>query len=141
MPTLYASSTTIQLSVADLAKTTTTDPKPLLSSNVEDVARISAEFARGSRYGTLTEIPLYTNETHSHMRFLGTNQDMPFFMVQAGKTFFDRSSDKTHTRTPERVPLPETQTKIADVSLSLPDFHCNSDIGNENPDYTKVIQG
>lgn len=104
MPTLYARSTTVQLSVADLKTTTTTDYKPSLGSNMGEVTNNAAEFARGSRSGTLTETPLYIDDSGSHMRFLGRHQNMPFFIVQAGKHFFDRKIDKVRKQNPHRDP-------------------------------------
>lgn len=104
MPTLYARSTTVQLSVADLKTTTTTNFKPSVGSNMGEVTKNAAEFARGSRDGTLTETPLYTDEGGTHMRFLGRHQNMPFFMVQAGKHYFDSKIDKVRTRKPQRDP-------------------------------------
>lgn len=104
MPTLYARSTTVQLSVADLKTTTTTNYKPSLGSNMGEVTNNTAEFARGSRNGTLTETPLYTDDSGTHMRFLGRHQNMPFFIVQAGKHFFDRKIDKVRKQKPYRDP-------------------------------------
>ena len=104
MPTLYARSTTVQLSVADLENTTTIDYKPSLGSNMGEVTNNAAEFARGSRNGTLTETPLYTDDSGTHMRFLGRHQNMPFFIVQAGKHFFDRKIDKVRKQNPHRDP-------------------------------------
>lgn len=104
MPTLYARSTTVQLSVADLKTTTTTNYKPSLGSNMGEVTNNTAEFARGSRNGTLTETPLYTDDSGTHMRFLGRHKNMPFFIVQAGKHFFDRKIDKVRKLKPHRDP-------------------------------------
>lgn len=104
MPTLYARSTTVQLSVADLKATTTTKHKPSVGSNMGEVTKNATEFVRGSRNGTLTEIPLYTDDGGTNMRFLGRHQNMPFFMVQAGKHYFDRKIGKVRTRKPQRDP-------------------------------------
>lgn len=69
-----------------------------------EVTKNAAEFARASRNGTLAEIPLYADDVGTHMLFLGRHQNMPFFMVQAGKHFFDRKIDKVRTRKPQRDP-------------------------------------
>lgn len=105
MPTFYACKTTIQLSVADITRATTPNPRsvqcPEASQNIRSTAQ---EFARGSKDGTLTETPLLT-EDGSHIRFLGKHQDMPFFMVHAGKTFFELDASEKRNRRPARVPL------------------------------------
>lgn len=37
-----------------------------------------------------------------HLRFLGKLEDMPFFMVRAGKDFFDPDTNGKRTRRPAR---------------------------------------
>lgn len=104
MPTLYGQKTTVQLSVADLGRATNANPKMQQSlAASESVRNVAQEFARGSKDGTLTETPLST-EDGSHVRFLGKHGDMPFFMVHAGKNFFDLTTEKKNRR-PARVPL------------------------------------
>lgn len=120
MPTLYARSTTVQLSVADLKATTTSNYRPSLGSNMGEVTNNTAEFAKGSRNGTLTETPLYTDDSGTHMRFLGQHQNMPFFIVQAGKHFFDSKIDKVRTRKPHRDPsIKAIQTSPAHALRTL----------------------
>ena len=142
MPTLYARSTTVQLSVADLKTTTTTNYKPSVGSNIAEVTKNAAEFARGSRNGTLTEIPLYTEDSGTHMRFLGRHHNMPFFMVQAGKHFFDRKIGKLRTRKPQRDPsvkaLPAPPSHALRTILSV--VEDTADIGDKY-DHEKVLEG
>ena len=105
MPTFYAQKTTVQLSVADLERATTPNPRTqqsLVAS--KSIRNIAQEFAKGSKDGTLTETPFYT-EDGSHMRFLGKRGTMPFFMVHAGKNFFDLATKEKRNRRPARVPL------------------------------------
>lgn len=106
MPTFYAQKTTVQLSVADLGWTTTLNPHTQQSiATSESIRNVAHEFARGSKDGTLTETPLYTKDgKKSHVRFLGKHGNMPFFMVHAGKNFFDLTT-KERNRRPDRVPL------------------------------------
>ena len=66
----------------------------------------SQEFARGSIDGTLTETPFYT-EDGSHIRFLGKPGTMHFYMVHAGKNFFNLNMTEKEKRNkrPNRVPM------------------------------------
>lgn len=105
MPTFYAQKTTVQLSVADLGRATTPNPRTQQSlAASESIRNVAQEFARGSKDGTLTETPLYT-EDGSHVRFLGKHGNMPFFMVHAGRNFFDLATKEKRNRRPTRMPL------------------------------------
>jgi hypothetical protein len=106
MPTYYSRLTTVQLAVADLRKTTTTKPKTRPHPSVyEEINSCATEFAKASVNGTLDESPVHTDDdNHSHVRFLGTYGNMPFFMVQAGKAFFELETEERRTRRPARVP-------------------------------------
>ena len=105
MPTFYAQKTTVQLSVADLGRATTPNPRTQqCHAASESIRNIAREFARGSRDGTLTETPLHT-EDGSHVRFLGKQENMPFFMVHAGKNFFDSTTKEKRNRRPARMPF------------------------------------
>ena len=107
MPTFYAQKTTVQLSVADLGRATTPNPRTQQSHAASEYIRnVAQEFARGSKDGTLTETPLYT-EDGSHVHFLGKHETMPFFIVHAGKNFFDLTTKEKRNRRPARVPLAE----------------------------------
>ena len=105
MPAFYGQDTTIQLSVADLGRAITTNPGirqcPPVSESIQNIA---LEFARGSKDGTLTETPLYA-ENESHVGFLGNNKTMLFFMVHAGKTFFDSTTKEKRNRRSARIPF------------------------------------
>lgn len=105
MPTFYGQNTAIQLSVADLGQAITTNPGIRQCTPVsESIRNIALEFGRGSKDGTLTETPVYT-ENESHMRFLGSNGTMAFYMVHAGKTFFDSSTEERRNRRSVRIPF------------------------------------
>lgn len=105
MPTFYGRETTVQLSVAELGRATTSKPRTQQSlAASESIRNVAQEFARGSKDGTLTETPIYTDDG-SHVRFLGKQRDMPFFMVHAGKNFFDLNSKEKRNRRPARVSL------------------------------------
>ena len=105
MPSFHGQKTTIQLSVADLGRATTTNPGLRQCIPVsESIQNVAQEFARGSKDGTLTETPLYA-ENESHVRFLGKHGTMLFFMVHAGKTFFDSTTKERRNRRSARIPL------------------------------------
>ena len=107
MPTFYAQNTTVQLSVADLARATTSKPHTQQShATSESIRNVAQEFTRGSKDGTLTETPFYTNDQDGgHLRFLGKIRNMPFFMVHAGKNFFDVNTKEKRNRRPARLPI------------------------------------
>lgn len=120
MPTYYATNTTIQLSIADLDRTTTLNPRTQQSHTVsESIENAALEFDRGSKDGTLTETPLCT-EDESHIRFLGTPGHMPFFMVHAGKNLFDLNTEEKRNRRPTRVPFAgKGERESASIDLDL----------------------
>ena len=120
MPTFYAQKTTIQLSVADLGRAAPANPCTQQSiASSESIRSVAQEFAKGSKNGTLTETPFHT-EDGSHVRFLGKHGDMPFFMVHAGKNFFDLTTKEKRNRRPARVPLTETgQSESAPTAADL----------------------
>ncbi len=106
MPTYYSRMTAVQLAVADLPTTTTSDPQTRPYPGVYDeISDCAAEFAKASTNGTLDETPVPTeDDNRSHVRFIGTSGDMPFFMVQAGRGFFDMDQQEKRNRRPFRVP-------------------------------------
>lgn len=114
MPTFYSRTTAIQLSVSDLSEATTLHPMSHQSkeatNNVQDVTKA---FVKGSRYRTLMEDPINIRDTQSHIDFLGKDRDMPFFMVQAGKDYFNQDNSGGRTKRPIRLPLIETTNKSA----------------------------
>ncbi len=85
MPTFFATTTKIHLSVSDLAASTT----KILSTHASSATarKLQASVAEISSGEVLTEQPLCCQDG-SHLRFLGEHEDMPFFMVQAGKNLF-----------------------------------------------------
>lgn len=86
MPTLFARSTKVQLSVCDLAASTTKVPSSYPNpSTTAKLQAVASEIAAGD---VLPERPVYCKDSGSHMRFLGEFEDMPFFMVQAGMDLF-----------------------------------------------------
>lgn len=106
MPTYYARNTAVQLSVADLARTTTI--RPQIHQGISTYERISANVAHfiiGSKDATLDETPLEDDGVSSGLRFLGAHKDMPFLMVRAGKFYFDVNTDERRTRRPIRLPM------------------------------------
>ena len=142
MPTYQGLNTAVQLSVTDLNRATTRNPStkhgPAAS---ECIRRIAQEFARGSKDGTLTETLLSTKdktyiefpgETPLSMGYLGNPRRMPFFMVHAGKNFFDLTTKEHRNRRPYRVPLDkkskgESASTAIDLSGEKKHVGTNSD--------------
>ena len=107
MPRFAGAETTVQLSVADLRRTTTLYPRTQQTVvGSESVKTVAQEFARGSIDGTLTETLLCT-EDGEQIQFLVKLRTMPFYMVQAGKNFFDLITKEKRNRRPVRVPPTE----------------------------------
>lgn len=100
MPTYDSNHTSVELTVVNLHKTTTADPKVHPGGNSRALARNAAEFARSSTQGALKELPIIQIDT----RF---DDNTPFFMVRAGVDLFNPSCDTNHTREPEQVPETE----------------------------------
>lgn len=125
MPTFYARSTTVQLSIADLSKATTLHPVPrAIKEAMENVQAVGAALTRGSEHGTLTETPIYTKDhKNSHVRFLGKKGDMPFFMVHSGKELFHLGDQVVQNRRPARLPASEP---IRDTAPRLSSLFSNS---------------
>ena len=89
MPTFFARSTSIQLCAASIEATTTRNPVLHQHPDVyKTISGINETFDQASWHGGLTEEPLCDEDTKSHMRFLGPRENMPFFLVHAGKDFF-----------------------------------------------------
>jgi len=116
MPTLYSHSTSVQLSVANLVKATTQNPQPRqCSASTASIKHIDLEFAKASKDGTLAETALLGDDGR-HLRFLGDHEDMPFFMVRAGKDFFNSNDTEKTTKRPAR----SMRTQMSD-SITLYD--------------------
>ncbi|KAL9110697.1 MAG: hypothetical protein Q9187_008019, partial [Circinaria calcarea] len=106
MPTFYARSTTIRLSTADHALTTTAKPVGHSSKEAADhLQNIMAEFAKGAEGGGMSETSIDDKESGSHIRFLGKRKDMPFFMIRTGKDSLS-SNNPTGKREAPAVPAP-----------------------------------
>lgn len=130
MPTYYARNTAIQLSVADLAKTTTASPSISQGpATYEEISANAAEFIKASQDGTLDETPLKDDKASSNLRFLGTHKDMPFLMVRAGEFYFDTNPDKRRNRRPIRTPTPPTPENSQSSVTSVPSPA--QDVGSE----------
>lgn len=128
MPTYHGLKTTVQLSVADLDRATTRNPLTQHGpATRESIRRVTQEFAQGSKDGTLTETYLsakdksyieFPGETPLSTGFLGEPRRMPFFMVHAGKDFFDLTTKENRNRRPCRVPL-DKKTKGGSASTAI----------------------
>lgn len=94
MPTFYASGTTIQLSTANLEAVITKEPSINKSAtSTGNIEQAGDALAKGSIDGTLAEDMLVDEKTQSHLRYLGSNRDMPFFLERAGAGFL--AADRT----------------------------------------------
>ncbi|KAK3674097.1 hypothetical protein LTR78_005944 [Recurvomyces mirabilis] len=83
MPTYHAVGITVSLAVADLKATcSNVVDKRMGPKQREDADRIYDIFSHGR---TLTESPIGVDgSTKGVMQFIGTNDDLPFFLVEAG---------------------------------------------------------
>lgn len=127
MPTLYSRLTTVQLSISDLADATTARPVTHQSKEATDNVQDATEaLIKGSRDATLTEDLLYTDDEQSRIRFLGKYQDMPFFMVHAGKDYFNLDDNGRRTRRPARLPsVKDSEESAVDLSSFTRDTGTN----------------
>lgn len=113
MPKFYGRNTAIQVSVAELAKVTTQNPRPRqCPESTSSIGKIELEFTKASKEATLAEESL-NGKDGRHLRFLGTNEDMPFFMVQAGKNFFNPDAMARRTRRPAKSLKQQTTDKVS----------------------------
>lgn len=99
MPTFYSKAVTIQVSVANLARTTTLGIPS--SHSIEHIQRV---FAEESVLGTLFENPVHSDAEDEGplLQFLG--ESVPLYMRQVGKNFFDINAKKNRYIWPKRVP-------------------------------------
>ena len=128
MPTLYSRSTAIQLSVSHLSEATTAHPIPHQSPEARsNIQNATNSLVKASRNGTLMEDPINSTDGESHLRFLGKKQDMPFFLVQAGKDYFNPNASGRRTKRPIRSPLVETKKKSVTRAspIAQPSEHAN----------------
>ena len=119
MPTLYSRLTTAQLSITDFTEATTAHPLQHQCKDARaNIQHASKALVYGSRDRTLTEDPIYTQNSQSHIHFLGEYEDIPFFMVHAGKDYFDPHTSKGgRTRRPARSPLTSANANSAPNQL------------------------
>ncbi|KAL9132222.1 MAG: hypothetical protein Q9217_000026 [Psora testacea] len=116
MPTFYALGTTIQLSTALLKNVITANPiQNKCREATKEVEDISYEFARASKDGTLAEDALEDEATGSHLRFLGANRDLPFFMVRGGEDLFDDGFHVKARRTRRAARIPPLKQTVKNV--------------------------
>ena len=103
MPKHYGRKTAVQLSVADIAKAITQNPRSkqcLETSN--SAASIESEFLNSSEHRTLAE-NAFNDHDGRHLWFLGKAKDIPFLMVHAGEYFFDPDCIEKRTRRPAKT--------------------------------------
>ena len=102
MRTFHAKGVTIQVSTADLAKTTTAASSPATSGEIEQIARA---FVEGSQNGTLfgTALSRDSENEDQGMLFLGEDDPIPFYMVHVGKEFFNIKATQDRSIRPKRM--------------------------------------
>ena len=113
MPTSYGRNTSVQLSVASLASVIT--PKPRCKQCPETsscIRQIELAFTEASTEGTLAEESI-NGEDGRHLQFLGRNKDLPFFMVRAGKDFYNPNATTKTTRQPAKTVEQQTTEKLS----------------------------
>ncbi|KAI4106004.1 MAG: hypothetical protein L6R37_002465 [Teloschistes peruensis] len=118
MPTYYARSLNIRLSVADLVKTTTADPVTGLSAaGIVQKDRALDEFERDAETGTLAETPLPVDDDNDdglRLGFIGKCQTLPLIMVHAKPKYpFSTASPNDRSRGTRPAPL-VIDTQVAD---------------------------
>ena len=103
MPTNHGRKTTIQLSVAELGNVITQNPQNRqCAQTTSSITKTDLEFIETSKDGTLAEQPL-NGKDDSHVQFLGKHEDMPFFMVRAGKELFNPNAPGRRNRRPAKT--------------------------------------
>lgn len=101
MPTYFARSTKVTLSVASLAKSTDTGSLTHRDTHTrKSLQTATSELSNGA---VLKEMPIYTAQDGSHLRFLGEDNDMPFFMVRTGDFHLGSSTHGTSNEHSLRV--------------------------------------
>ncbi|KAL8768820.1 MAG: hypothetical protein Q9194_005605, partial [Teloschistes cf. exilis] len=118
MPTYYARSLNIRLSVADLVKTTTAYPVTGLSAaGIVQKDRALDQFERDAETGTLAETPLPVDDDNNdglRLGFIGKCQSLPLIMVHAKPKYpFSTTSPNDRSRGKRPPPL-VIDTQVAD---------------------------
>ncbi|KAL8723181.1 MAG: hypothetical protein Q9225_000447 [Loekoesia sp. 1 TL-2023] len=106
MPTYYARSINVRLSVADLTKTITPAPiNTLCKDSTLNADRAVKRFEEDAIDGTLAETPLLCSDQDGcSLGFLGDHLDMPFFMVHAKPEYPFDSSTSGVSKVKEKLP-------------------------------------
>lgn len=118
MPTYYARSLNIRLSVADLVKTSTPDHVTGLSAaGILRKDRALDQFERDAEVGTLAETRLPVDDDNDdglRLGFIGKPQTLPFIMVHAKPKYpFGTASPNDRSRRKRPAPL-VIDTQVAD---------------------------
>ncbi|KAL9580708.1 MAG: hypothetical protein Q9212_004338 [Teloschistes hypoglaucus] len=118
MPTYYARSLNIRLSVADLVKTSTADPVTGLSAAcIFRKDRALDQLERDGEIGTLAETPLPVDDENDdglRLGFIGKRQTLPLIMVHAKPKYpFGTASPIDRSRRKRPAPL-VIDTQLAD---------------------------
>lgn len=106
----------------------------------KEVVANGVEFIKASQDGTLDEKPLKDSEG-SNLRFLGTHQDMPFFMVRAGEFYFDINTDNRRNRRAIRLPVLETNQAYVTSPTSVPHIIVSQNGANDAIENHPETQG
>ena len=103
MPTNHGRKTIIQLSVAELDRVSTQNPRnKQCLATTSNINKIDLEFIESSKDATLTEEPLGGKDGYQ-IQFLGKHEDMFFSMVRAGKDFFNPRAIGKGNRRPAKT--------------------------------------
>lgn len=107
MPTFYARGVNIRLSVADIARSSTSAPlNTLCQASSDNADRASKQLEHDAENGgTLAETPLWLDKDNCRLRFLGEQQHMPFIMVHASPKYpFGSTTSTGAARTRQKPP-------------------------------------
>lgn len=104
------------LSTASLVKST--DPGPLTHRDMHTRNRLQTATSELSNGTVLNEMPIYSEQDRSHLRFLGEDNDMPFFMVGTGVFHMGSSTHATTSEPSPRV-LSRTSSSASCNSVAL----------------------
>lgn len=122
MPTFFARSINVRLSVAKLDKTITPAPlNTLCKESTLNADRATTQFEDDAKDGTLLETPLCSDENRCSLEYLGERQDMPFLMVHAKPAYpFNQSTGTLSNakRKPPPLRLPAVNGDNPDSPLT-----------------------
>ncbi|KAL8724474.1 MAG: hypothetical protein Q9181_006810 [Wetmoreana brouardii] len=106
MPTFYARSLNIRLSVAGIARTVTPNPATTLcNQGVANADRALEQFEAAAEHGTLAETPLWGDHDRCRLGFLGERQELPFLMVHARPDYPFRTVNASKRKKPAPLRL------------------------------------